>query len=145
MGLFDRLFKRKKDEDGNAAQGGTAANISPALERHVFCSGCFTVLPESEIHLIPFYNDTLRNYVTTYRCDSCWLDGIDETRKRIELTESSSEIALAAEFFKRHAVFIHEYLRGDPPEEVKRTLLYLIDLMKTGGLKLNIGKTEPME
>ena len=78
---------------------------SPEPERHVFCSGCFTVFAEAKIHLIPCYNDTLRNYVTAYRCESYWLDGIDETRKRIELTESSGEIELAAEFFKRHAVF----------------------------------------
>src|SRR5262245_36106129 len=140
MGFFDRLFKRTKANEGNEAQGGTAAPISQERARQVFCSGCFTVLLESKIHLIPCYNDALRNYVTTYRCESCWLDSIDETRERIELTESSSDIELAAEFFKRHAVFIHEYLRGDPPEDVKRALLRLIDLMKTGGLKLRIGK-----
>jgi len=103
------------------------------------------VFPESQVHVIPFYNETLHNYVTTYRCDSCWLDGLDETRERIELTESNSEVELAAEFFKRHAVFIHEHLRGDPPEEVKRAFLHLIQLVRSGGLKLSIGDTTRLD
>ena len=41
-------------------------------ERQVVCSGCLQVFPESLVHVIPHFNDSVAAYVTTYRCGECW-------------------------------------------------------------------------
>ncbi len=54
-----------------------------------------------------------------------------------------SEIASAAEFFKRYGVFVHEYLRGDPAPIVRTILLHVIGLLRSGDLRLPIGALAP--
>jgi hypothetical protein len=112
-------------------------------ERQVFCSGCYRVVRESEIHVIPFFNEDLFDYVTTYRCNDCWLAGLDDTEKRLQTTEELAEILRAAFFFERHTIFIAEFRRGDSLESVRPILLQLIGLLRSGGIRLAIGRTRP--
>jgi hypothetical protein len=67
-------------------------------ERQVVCSACVQMLPESLIHVIPGFNTNAGGYVTTYRCESCWLPSLLETEMRLASTETATEIALAATF-----------------------------------------------
>jgi len=43
------------------------------------------VVPAGQIHVIPFFNAQVSDYVTTFRCEKCWLPSLDQTRR--ELTE----------------------------------------------------------
>jgi hypothetical protein len=117
------------------------ATVDEPAERRVFCSGCLEVVPESRVHVIPFYNEDARGYVTTYRCDRCWLASLDETRTRLAATADEAEVASAVAFFERHGVVIHESRRGDPIVVVQRMLGALLDRLRSGALRLTIGPT----
>src|SRR5580698_1630675 len=113
------------------------------MERQVLCSGCGQVVPESAVYVIPFFNDYAGGYVTTYRCEQCWESSLEDTRTRLADTEDETEIASAAAFFERHNVFVHEYLRGDPAPIVRKRLGQLLDLLRSGAVRLKIGPDEP--
>jgi len=81
-------------------------------EHQVVCSGCFEVVPESRVWLVPFFNDEVQGYVDTYRCEQCLEVAMEQTRSRLAVTEDAAEVGSAAAFFERHGVFIHEYRRG---------------------------------
>ena len=106
-----------------------------APERQVFCSACFEVVPESRVHLVPFFNDDVRKYVETYRCEKCVESALDQTRSRFEATDDLAEITSAAAFFEAHAVFILEHRRGDPISVVRKCLLALLDKLRSGQLR----------
>jgi hypothetical protein len=114
-----------------------------AGERQIICSACLQVLPESLIHVIPYYNNEVGRYVTTYRCEGCWLQSLDETRARLESTEDETEIASAAAFFERHGVFLHEFRRGDPTSIVRKLLVQMIDLLRSTAIRPLIGPFAP--
>jgi hypothetical protein len=108
-------------------------------ERQILCSGCLQVFPESLVHVIPYFNSDVNAYVTTYRCEQCWIPALEETRTRLAGTQNEAEIVSAGEFFQRHGVYIHEFLRGDPKPDVQKILLRMIDLMRSEGLRISIG------
>ena len=68
-------------------------------ERQIFCSACFQVVPEFLIHVLPHFNDHVSEYVTSYRCERCWSQSLDETRTRIAKTEDWAEIESLDRFF----------------------------------------------
>jgi hypothetical protein len=68
-------------------------------ERQIFCSGCLQVFSESLVHVIPYFNSSVTGYVTTYRCEQCWLPSLEETRARLASTQDEAEIVSAAVFF----------------------------------------------
>jgi hypothetical protein len=114
-------------------------------ERQVCCSGCLQIFPESLIHVIPYFNDSVAGYVTTYRCEQCWIPSIEETRTRLADTKNDAEIISAAAFFQRHGIYIHEFLRGDPPSAVRKDVLRLIDLLRSEDLHISIGRDVPLK
>ena len=109
----------------------------------VVCSACFQVMAEHLIHVIPAYNRDLGRFVTTFRCEACWLPSLEETRARLEATEDESEIASAAAVFEGHNVFVHEFRRGDPVPVVRNILVQMIDLLRSGIIHLSIGPLAP--
>ena len=119
---------------------GTAENQG---ERQIVCSACLQVVREYLIHVIPFYNGDVGRYVTTYRCERCWLPSLDETRARLELTVDETEIASAVEFFEQHGVILHEFRRGDPIAVVRKMLVRMIDLLRSEAIRPMIGPLEP--
>jgi hypothetical protein len=100
-------------------------------ERRVVCSACGQLVPESLIHVIPCFNVNAGGYVTTYRCEQCWLPSLLETRTRLASTENEPEIASVATFFEQHGVFIHEFRRGDPALVLRKVLVRMIDLLRS--------------
>jgi hypothetical protein len=111
-------------------------SMSPRNE--TFCTRCFEVVTESRIHVIPFYNASVRGFVTTHRCDRCWLASLDETRARLESTTDEWEVASVALFFERHGHFLHEFRRGDPTSVVKGLLSHILDMLRSGAIRLHI-------
>jgi hypothetical protein len=110
-------------------------------ERQFACSRCFTIVPESHVHVVPGFNDTLGAYVTSYRCDDCWLPTLDETASRLAVSDDAEEIASLCVFLERYGVFVFEFRRGDPLPVVKQILLRTIAMMKTGDIHLSAGAT----
>ena len=88
-------------------------------DRQIVCSGCLQVVPESRLHVIPYFNSEVAGYVT-YRCERCWLPSLEETRTRLANTEDETEIASAAAFFERHGIILYEFKRGDPLPIVRK-------------------------
>jgi hypothetical protein len=107
--------------------------------RQVVCSGCLEVVAEHLIHVIPAYNADVGTFVTTYRCEQCWLPSLEETEARLETTEDEAEIASAALFFENHGVFVHEFRRGDPVPLLRRILVHMIGMLRSGALRPSIG------
>lgn len=44
------------ESEGARGASGTDESADELEERRVMCSGCFQVVPESRIHVIPFFN-----------------------------------------------------------------------------------------
>jgi hypothetical protein len=78
-------------------------------------------------------------FVTTYRCNGCWRQALDETRTRLEASDDDAEIASAADVFERHGIVIHEHRRGDPAPVVRHILIRLIGMLASGLVQLSIG------
>lgn len=112
-------------------------------ERQIICSGCLQGFPEFLVHVIPYFNNSVNRYVTTYRCEQCWIPALEETRTRLANTQNETEIVSAGAFFQRHGVYIGEFLWGDPKPDVQKILLRMIDLLRSEGLRISIGADIP--
>jgi hypothetical protein len=108
-------------------------------ERQVVCSACFQVVTEPLVHVIPAYNADVGRFVTTFRCEQCWLPSLEETRARLEATADEAEIASVAVFFENHGVLVHEFHRGDPAPVVRKILVQMMDMLRSGTIRLSIG------
>jgi hypothetical protein len=108
-------------------------------QRQLLCSRCFQLFPEELIHVIPHFNDDARAYVTTYRCETCWLPSLEQTRTRLAKTEDWAELVSLIDCLERHGVFLFEYRRGDPLPAVRALLEPAIDLLARGAIKLSAG------
>jgi hypothetical protein len=108
-------------------------------ERQIVCSGCLKIFPESIVHVIPYFNDSIGSYVTTYRCARCWLAALKETQMRLVRTEDENEIASVGNFFVKHGVILLEFQRGDPTPVVRKLLIQMIDKLRSGDIQLSIG------
>src|SRR5580692_8083141 len=108
-------------------------------ERQVVCSACFQVVAEPLVHVIPTYNTDVGRFVTTFRCEQCWLPSLEETRARLEATADEAEIASVAVFFENHGVLVHEFHRGDPAPVVRKILVQMMDMLRSGTIRLSIG------
>jgi hypothetical protein len=112
-------------------------------ERQIFCSGCLQVFPESLVHVIPYFNSSVNAYVTTYRCEQCWIPSLEETRRRLASTQNAAELLSVGAFFQRHGVYIGEFLWGDPASDIQKILLRMIDLLGSEGIRISIGADIP--
>ena len=116
----------------------------PIVEPAALCSACFRALPASQIRVIPWHNETVDNFVTTFRCGACVATALAETRARLDAGNDRDVVQLA-EFFGRHAVTILEHRRGDPPAAVRPLLAHLLGRLERGELTLAIGETVPLK
>jgi hypothetical protein len=112
-------------------------------ELQVCCSGCMAVFPESEIHVIPYFNNDAQGYVTTYRCEQCWIPALARTSVELATTGDAAMVASAVAFFRRHGVFVHEALRGDPLPAVRAVLVGMIDLVRSEAIRLPVSTVLP--
>jgi hypothetical protein len=113
--------------------------------RQVVCSTCFRLVTEPLIHVIPAYNADVGRFVTTFRCKTCWLPSLEETRALLEATADGAEIASVAVFFENHGVFVHEFRRGDPAPIVRKILVEMIDMLRSETIRLSIGPLAPRD
>jgi hypothetical protein len=146
------LFRRKMNQKRHgkptsllSTAGRTCMDTDEKPEdRQILCSGCLHLFPESLVHVIPYFNSGVNAYVTTYRCEQCWIPALEETRTRLASTKDEAEIASAATFFQKQGVHIHEFMRGDPAPVVQKILLRMVDLLQSEGMRLSIGRDHPL-
>ena len=104
-------------------------NGAPVL---FMCSGCYTPTPVAEGHVIPFWNKGARRILTAYRCNNCWLAGLDETRAALNSGDADVIPSfcdfLALQRFTKDA----EALRVAPPDEARATIMALLDATQDG-------------
>ena len=117
---------------------------SEGPDAQVVCSACFQVVAEHLIHVIPAYNADVGAFVTTYRCEQCWLPSLEETQARLQTTEDEAEIASVAAFLESHGVFVHEFRRGDPLWLVRKILVRMMDMLRSGAIRPSIGPLAPL-
>ncbi|MFY0535820.1 hypothetical protein [Nannocystis pusilla] len=55
----------------------------PIVEPSALCSGCYRPVPASQVRVIPWFNDDLADFVTTFRCGDCVADSLADTRARL--------------------------------------------------------------
>jgi hypothetical protein len=110
-------------------------------ERQVLCSACLQVHPASAIHVFPRYNGDVGRYIAIYHCTQCGMPPLEETRDRIRTTENLAEVESLARFFQRHGVYLHEFLRGDPIDVVRKLLDRMLVMVEAGDIKLSVGRT----
>ncbi len=113
-------------------------------ERCIACSGCLRLVSERLVHVIPYFNNDVRGYVTTYRCEQCWRTSLAETRLRLENTKDEIELESAVTVFERQGVILHdEFKRGDPAPVIRKMLSRMLDLLESGTVRLSVGPLKP--
>jgi hypothetical protein len=116
-----------------------------SAERQIVCSECMGVFPESLITVIPYFNSDAGEYVATYRCERCWVPSLEETRSRLASATNEAEIISVAILFERHGVILHEFRRGDPTPVVRKRLGQMLDLLRSGVIRLAVGSLPPLD
>jgi len=114
--------------------------VMPAKEEEVqaICSKCFNPVPVMKTFVQPGYNDMLRSYVTTYRCEGCRAEDLAATRARMAACKDKEELATGVLFFSRYDVRVIGLSPFAPIEMIREKLLGLMDQLASGELKLKI-------
>lgn len=101
------------------------------------CSGCYSEHPRTEIHVLPTWNEHVRDFVTSFRCDKCWTDSLAWTRlKAVVLTEDTRE--KFCEFLARHDCGeAAEIIRQSSLEDAARQVGIVLDSLEAGRLVLS--------
>lgn len=108
--------------------------------RQIVCSGCLLVFPEPLIHVVPYFNRDVCNCVAAYRCEQCWLPSLAEVQTWLADEADETGIASMALFFQRRGVFLHEFRRGDPLPVIRKKLDQMLQLLRSGAIRLAIGR-----
>lgn len=90
------VFGRQDDD-------GAEDPPAPASPDEFLCSACYSTHPIAKLRVIPWWNADARDVFTTYRCESCWLGSLDETRVFVESAAFDAEArAKFVAFLERH-------------------------------------------
>jgi hypothetical protein len=116
----------------------------PIVEANALCTGCYRPFVASQVRIIPCHNESVDDYVTSFRCGACFRASVAETKARVE-GGTARDVAQLGDFFGRHGTMILEHRRGDPVETVRPLVLHLLDMLAAGSLRLSIGETVPLE
>jgi hypothetical protein len=101
------------------------------------CSGCIETIPVEQMRVLPWYNEDLQGYVTTFRCPACFPQSLQETRDRLRSRwPEEAEVQSLALFFRNYSVFIHELLRGDRDDQALQVTLSMLEMLERGALRL---------
>jgi hypothetical protein len=67
----------------------------------LLCSACFQTSSGKDAHVIPWWNVTMSDFFTTFRCSKCWLESLDETDAKVKRMTSDIRYRFC-EFLRRH-------------------------------------------
>lgn len=79
------------------------------------CSQCLGLASETDVRILPWFNDSMGDYVTTFRCPACFDASLAETRAHfLAHLDDPDDLRKLGAFFVRHNIHVLELLR-DPP------------------------------
>jgi hypothetical protein len=110
------------------------------LGRRAMCSACGGIVAERAVTIIPFWNDDHGTYVTTFRCPACLPAAIEQVRAELSDPVRPERVAHVCAFLQRHDVHVHQYLRGDPVEQVRPVALFVLDRLASRQMVLPMGE-----
>lgn len=55
---------------------------------YLLCSACMSRVAEEDVRVIPWWNTTLEDFLTTYRCERCWIECLGQTRIKIKTRDA---------------------------------------------------------
>jgi hypothetical protein len=112
-------------DDGGARIAPEPKLLSKSETAQYMCSKCLRVVSQEHVHVIPWFNDTLGDYVTTFRCDDDWQASLSETRVRfLAHLDDADERSRFVAFFARHGI---DGLDADDRERLQRDGSALLD------------------
>jgi hypothetical protein len=112
-------------------------------ELQYLCSGCLQAFPESQIHILPHFNEGVGRFVTTFRCEACWPQALEDTRTRVAKAEGWDEILSVIDCLEGHNLMLLEFRRGDPFPVVRALLEGVIEKLGRGEIRLSPGPLRP--
>ena len=100
------------------------------------CSRCGTVHPFSSIHVVPAWNENVLDFLTSYRCDQCWVETLSETKlKTVVLTDEVRQ--KFCDFLDRHEYDeVAQALRGAKLDNSARAVQKFLDHVQAGDIVL---------
>lgn|SRR4051812_20778272 len=112
-------------DDGGVRIASEPKLLGKSETAQYMCSKCLRVVSQEHVHVIPWFNDTVGDYVTTFRCDDDWQASLSETRVRfLAHLDDAGERSRFAAFFARHGI---DGLDADDRERFKRDGSALLD------------------
>ena len=100
------------------------------------CSDCMSVRPMSDIHVIPWWNQSAQDFVTTYRCGQCWRKSLAETRSLIKNLDLDKRDKFC-QFLDRHGcAALADPARTASMEGAGKFFDEVLNVMESGGLRL---------
>lgn len=80
--------------------------------------------------MIPWWNETLGDFVTTYRCDHCWLSSLGETEDKVQGWDAGTR-GKFCEFLELHRLpDIALQVREASLPEASRLAVVFLDLLR---------------
>jgi len=90
MGWLNRIFGSKNEQ-----------NRTVARDTGWICSQCMGNYPASSIVILPWWNDSVENFTTTFRCLLCLPETIQEVQQKLKDTDNTTQAKLC-DFLQRH-------------------------------------------
>ncbi len=120
--------------------------VLDSLERQLICSQCWSRGPESKIHVVPYFNNSVGRYVTSFRCDGCVDGALAETMARVRDVDGAGEIETLGDLLRSHGVFVHEWLRGDGLDGLRVAMVNVLASLRRPAMqqRLRIRATTPI-
>jgi hypothetical protein len=140
LAAFFRLGRPGNSEHPKMLQVAPGISIEVvetiAPDSEFLCSKCYKTYPVANVHVVPTYNDSLRRYVGSYRCNDDWKTAITETRLRFLSHKSDDEALDILEVFVNRGVSSSELRRFAAGKGSDQAVLSALDALTNGELTL---------
>lgn len=100
--------------------------VLDSFERQLVCSQCWSRGPESKIHVVPYFNNSVCRYVTSFRCDGCVDGALAETMARVRDVDGEGEIDTLGDLLRSHGVFVDEWVRGEALDRLRPAMVNVL-------------------
>ncbi len=104
--------------------------VLDSLEPQLVCSQCWSRGPESRIHVVPYFNNSVGRYVASYRCDGCVDAALTEAMARVRDVDGAGEIDTLGQLLRSHGVLVDEWARGDALDLLRTAMVSVLATLR---------------
>jgi hypothetical protein len=104
--------------------------VLDSLERQLICSQCWSRRPESRTHVVPYFNNSVGRYVTSFRCDSCVDGALTETMTRVRDVDGANELDSLGCLLRSHGVLVDEWVRGGALDRLRPAMVKVLAALR---------------